>query len=150
MLSALSPHTSLTRAALSRAQVLNVAHLANFQGFDDHFSAHASHYQALFESQDAHAFPLAAPFDASLSGFQKLCVLRCIRPDKVMLGVQVFVAAELGNRFIEPPPFDLAECYKVRNRLSRLIVPLPPPSRVSFRAVAEVERREPCSFSHGD
>jgi len=31
------------------------------------------------------------------------------------------VASELGARFIEPPPFDLAECYKESSTVSPLI-----------------------------
>ena len=86
------------------AQVLNVANLKAFEGFADHFAGHTAHYQALFESQDAHAHALAAPFDARLSVFQKLCVLRCIRPDKVMLGVQVYIPYPIPNPNPNPNP----------------------------------------------
>ena len=51
-----------------------------------------------------------APFD-SLTGLQNLCVLRVIRRDKLMDGVQKFVEDEMGRRYTEPPPFDLPACY---------------------------------------
>lgn len=53
---------------------------------------------------------LPSPFD-SLSQFEKLLILRCIRPDKIVPGVQNFVEAELGYEYVEPPPFDLASSY---------------------------------------
>ena len=43
---------------------------------------------------------------------QKLCVLRCVRPDKVVPGMQNFVSQNIGGRFIEPPPFEIAKCFK--------------------------------------
>lgn len=46
---------------------------------------------------------------------------RCIRPDKVIPGVQAFVSEHLGGRFIEPPPFDLATCYRQSTPTTPLI-----------------------------
>ena len=46
-----------------------------------------------------------------LSGLQFLCVLRCLRPDKIVLGVQDFIVRVMGRKFVEPPPFDLEACY---------------------------------------
>lgn len=37
-----------------------------------------------------------------LDSFQKLLVLRCLRADCLIQGLQDFVTAELGQRFIEP------------------------------------------------
>ena len=42
---------------------------------------------------------------------QKLCVLRCLRPDKCVPAIQLYVEAHLGRRFIEPPPFDLGAAF---------------------------------------
>jgi hypothetical protein len=39
-----------------------------------------------------------------------MIVLRCIRPDKVLLGCQNYIIEHLDPRFIEPPPFDLGPC----------------------------------------
>lgn len=36
-----------------------------------------------------------------------MLTLRCLRPDKLVVSIQLYVAGGLGQRFIEPPPFDL-------------------------------------------
>lgn len=46
--------------------------------------------------------PLPGAWDVILDSFQKLLVLRCLRADCLIQGLQDFVAAELGQRFIEP------------------------------------------------
>lgn len=65
--------------------------------------------------------PLAEPFESRLTRFQKLLILRCFRPDRVLAGVQDFVAAQLGAGFIEPPPFDLAACFKESTAATPLV-----------------------------
>lgn len=40
-----------------------------------------------------------------LDQFQKIIILRCLRADKVTMAMQDFVAAHLGQRFIEPQVF---------------------------------------------
>lgn len=93
-------------------EVLNVDMLPEYHGFAGHFVSNIGHYKELFDSNDAHEVPLAEPWHAKLTSFQRLLVLRCLRPDKVIMGVQAFVTEHMGQRFIEPPPFDLATCYK--------------------------------------
>uniref|UniRef100_A0A7S0PNJ6 Dynein heavy chain n=1 Tax=Micromonas pusilla TaxID=38833 RepID=A0A7S0PNJ6_MICPS len=92
-------------------EVVNASNLPAFAGFSDAFAASVNHYRKYFESGEAHRFPLDDTFDGKLNEFQKLLVIRCIRPDRFMLGVTDFVSAKLGSRFIEPPPFDLEACY---------------------------------------
>ena len=51
-------------------------------------------------------------WDEKLNLLQKLCVLRSVRPDKVVPGMQNFVTENIGGRFIEPPPFEISKCFK--------------------------------------
>ncbi|CAM9529947.1 unnamed protein product, partial [Phaeothamnion confervicola] len=48
---------------------------------------------------------------AGRAGLRMLCCLRCLRPDRVAVAAQLFVAAEMGEAFVKPPPFDLQACY---------------------------------------
>lgn len=77
--------------------------------------------QGIFDSNEAHQLPLAPPFNDSLSTFQKLLFLRCIRPDKVVQAIQAFVSEVMGVRFIEPPPFDLGACFRESDATTPLI-----------------------------
>jgi hypothetical protein len=79
------------------------------------------HVRCVYVHVQAHTMPLAEPFESRLTRFQKLLVLRCLRPDRVLAGVQDFVAVQLGSRFIEPPPFDLPACFKESSPTTPLV-----------------------------
>ncbi len=55
-------------------------------------------------------------------------VLRTLRPDKLVPAVQQYVAKELSDKFIVPPPFDLARIYADSSCTSPLIFILSPGS----------------------
>ena len=76
--------------------------------------------RAIFDDNMAHRAPLPGKW-AGLTGIARMCLLRCLRLDKVMLAAQDFVIKELGQRFVEPPPFDLASCYEDSTTTSPLI-----------------------------
>ena len=52
-----------------------------------------------------------APWSERFTAFQRLCVLRCLRPDKLLLGVSGFVGQTLGAKYLEPPPFNLKAAF---------------------------------------
>lgn len=95
----------------------------------------------------AHEMPLAEPFESSMTRFQKLLVLRCLRPDRVLAGVRDFVSENLGQRFIEPPPFDLAACFKESSASTPLVFVLSPGTDIHMIQPASRAARVPCHLS---
>jgi len=88
---------------------------------------------------------------AQFGDFQDLMILRCIRPDRVVPAVLEFVASKLGEKFVNPPPFDLAGSYTDSNAMSPLIFILSPgadPGSNLYRFAAE-KGREVASISLG-
>ena len=68
-------------------------------------------WQALFESEEPHTLELPHGF-TDLAAFQRLLVLRIVRPDKLILAIADFVSLSLSERYIQPPLFNLAEIWK--------------------------------------
>jgi len=56
--------------------------------------------------------PLPSGWDAKLSPFQRLLVLKAFKPEKVAMGSVEYVAKAMGDDFKEAPPFDLLSTYK--------------------------------------
>jgi len=111
-------------------EICRMSDLTAFAGFRDDFRANPSLYQAIFDSKEPHkqVSALPSPWNDKLSDFQKMIVIRCLRPDKVVPLVTDFVEDKLGRRFIEPPPFDLAKSFADSNNCSPLIFILSPGS----------------------
>lgn len=53
---------------------------------------------------------------------------RCIRADKVAIGVQGFVVSKMGDRFVKPPVFDLNACFDDSSCATPLVFILSPGS----------------------
>ena len=47
-----------------------------------------------------------------LESLQRMCILNCLRPDKITFALQDYVTEKLGSKFVEPPPFDLKVSYQ--------------------------------------
>ncbi|NWV92100.1 DYH17 protein, partial [Machaerirhynchus nigripectus] len=46
------------------------------------------------------------------SALQKLCVLRCLRPDRMTYAIRKFVEEKMGSKYVEGRSIDLSEVYK--------------------------------------
>ena len=68
-------------------------------------------WRRIYDSAEPHKEPLPGPIGTSLTPFQRLCVLRCLRPDRVVLGIRTLVAGILGEAFVQPPAFSLPNCF---------------------------------------
>ena len=82
-----------------------------------------------YDDKEPHKAPLPAPWNEKLTDFQKMIVLRCLRTDKVIPLVIDFVKTKLGEKFVDPPPFDLAKSYNDSNAIIPLIFVLSPGGR---------------------
>ena len=78
--------------------------LPAFDSISASFTSEPESWRPLYDSLEPHKVPLPGRF-GGLEAFRKLLVVRCIRPDKVVPAVQDFVEANLGKKYVEPPPF---------------------------------------------
>jgi dynein heavy chain len=91
-------------------QLCRLSDLPNFKQLKSSFNTNAKQWKKVYDASSPQDEPFPAPFtDSSL--FQRMCVLRCLRGDKITPAVTHFVHENMGKRFIEPPSFDLAGCY---------------------------------------
>jgi dynein heavy chain len=75
---------------------------------------------------DPNMVPLPPIFEDRLTSFQKMMLLKILRPGKMMYAVKTFVKNELGAKFIESPPFDLEGCLADSSNITPIIFVLSP------------------------
>lgn len=102
-------------------ELCRLANLSSFTGLREFLAEQKAGFQAIYDSADAHQMPLPGAWESKVDTFQKMLVLRCIRPDKVSLAVQDFVIEKMGDRFVKPPSFNLQACYHDASYMSPLV-----------------------------
>merc|ERR1719502_2380799 len=63
---------------------------------------------------------------ADMTSLQKICVVRCFRPDRAYNAVKQFVICELGEAYVQPPVLDYARIYRQSSCHSPMVFVLSP------------------------
>jgi dynein heavy chain, axonemal len=92
-------------------EACRLSKLAAFAGLADSLAESPAEWREVHDAAAPHAARLPGHLDGALSPFQKLCVVRALRPDGVARAVAAFVARDMGRQYVEPPPFSLGACY---------------------------------------
>lgn len=66
------------------------------KGIDEHFMKHHDQWKVLFDSSSPQEIDLPEPFNSNLNKFQKIIVIKSIRPDKVIPAIQNYVSLTMG------------------------------------------------------
>ena len=109
-------------------QICRLGDLAAFDGINTGFASQLADWKSIYDSDFPHTHALPGQWETKLTRFQKILVLRCIRPDKCVPAIQAYVAEEMGERFVESPPFNMGECYADSTCVAPLIFVLSPGS----------------------
>jgi dynein heavy chain len=123
-----------------------MGNLEKFKGFDQYFIEFHKKFKKIYDSSVAHEEKLPGEWDEKLNSFQKMIVIKSLRPDKVTMAIQNFITEQIGKQFIDPPTFNLQACYYDSSNISPLIFVLSPGSDPitdfkKFAAEANMEKK---------
>ncbi|XP_050953838.1 dynein axonemal heavy chain 3 [Labeo rohita] len=111
----------------SWSEVVRASQLPCLEGLFEHVRENITQWKQIYDSGHPQDEELPGKWRAVL-GMERMVVLRCFRPDKLVLAVQQFIVDNMSHTYIEPPTFDLAESYSDSNCCSPLIFVLSPGS----------------------
>jgi len=83
-----------------------------FKGITDYFINFNKKFKKIFDSPEAHEEPMPGEWNNKLNSFQKMILLKAIRPDKVTMAVQNYIIEKIGEKYVKPPTFRLDNCFK--------------------------------------
>lgn len=89
-------------------------------------------WQAYYELEAPEEAPMPSGFHESLTEFEKLLVLRCLRVDRVTVGITKFVISVMGERFVQPPVLDYSNIYKQSTEVTPIVFILSPGADPAF------------------
>jgi dynein heavy chain len=85
--------------------------MACFKGLGDNMQSDSDDWSAWFDVEKAEQAKLPGEYEKSLDTFQKLTLLRAIRPDRVSNGLTNFIGQTMGKKYVTEKPFDMAQTY---------------------------------------
>eukprot|EP00750_Incisomonas_marina_P005719 INCI14099.2.p1 GENE.INCI14099.2~~INCI14099.2.p1 ORF type:complete len:3630 (-),score=727.81 INCI14099.2:1911-12800(-) len=102
--------------------------LEAFRGVASSFDQFPRDWQEWYLQECPEESPLPGEWQNKLNEFQRMCILRSLRIDRVGFAAAKFVSNNMedGEKFVEPPPFDLMAIYKSSNNLIPLVFVLSP------------------------
>ncbi|XP_069555029.1 dynein axonemal heavy chain 7 [Brachyistius frenatus] len=109
-------------------EVCRLDEMEHFKGLRHDMAHLRNEWKLVYDSPDPHQTAFPDVWQAKLSEFQKMLVIRCLRPDKIIPMVQEFVSDSLGRPFIEAPPFNLSKAFVDSHCCAPLIFILSPGS----------------------
>lgn len=83
-----------------------------FSGICQHMVEKWEQWSAWIDQDEANTVPLPSPWDQSLSGFQKMLVVKALRQELGMNSVSDFVEENMGQLYIAPPATSMEDLYK--------------------------------------
>ncbi|CAB3257081.1 unnamed protein product [Arctia plantaginis] len=109
-------------------EICRLNDLPTYNGFMNDFVNNTSMWKAVHDGLEPHITTLPEEWDRKLTTFQKLLIVRVLRPDILIVAVSDFVEKEMGKQYITPPPFDIGKSFGDSNCLVPLIFILSPES----------------------
>uniref|UniRef100_A0AAG5CMJ1 Dynein heavy chain 3, axonemal n=1 Tax=Anopheles atroparvus TaxID=41427 RepID=A0AAG5CMJ1_ANOAO len=109
------------------SEVVRAGALPSLKDLPQALAQNTAHWKAYNELNDPDAQPLPEPFEQQ-DNLVRLIVLKCLRPDKVVPGLQRFIVRNIGQMYVEPPQFDLETSYRDSSPRTPLIFMLSPGS----------------------
>jgi dynein heavy chain len=107
-------------------EAVRISSYTGFENFSAEIQANVQSWKVIYDSNEPYKEKLPGKWDEKLSDFQKLLTTRIFRPDKLVPAILGFVEGKMGQKFIEPPPFDLVASYADSNNCAPLIFVLSP------------------------
>ena len=100
--------------------------VATFRGLVGSIESSIADWEAWFRDSTPETADLPGEWQSKCSDLQRMVLVRCLRPDRVLFAASAFVSNNLGRKYIEPPVLDLAEVFRDSNPMAPLIFVLSP------------------------
>ena len=86
--------------------------MKKFNNLGDNMQSESDDWQVWFDSERPEVAKIPGDYQKQLNDYERLILLRALRPDRVTTALKTWITAEMGADFVQQPPFDMEACYK--------------------------------------
>ncbi|XP_067120585.1 dynein axonemal heavy chain 3-like isoform X2 [Centruroides vittatus] len=119
-------------------QFRHLSTLSVFQSLLDDLNQHSNEWKDIYQSSDSKIY-LPSKW-TSLTGINKLLLLKCLGPDRLLSGIKDFVTEMLGEKFVYAPSSSLEDIYANTTPNEPVLVILSKNSNIENSIIALNER----------
>lgn len=101
-------------------------YIEKYQGLCDSLLSDHSYWKKWIAFEKAEDEEFTVKNFVGVTPFQKLMLIKILRPDRVSYALKAFIIKQMGERYIEQPPFDMREVYDESNQNSPIFFVLFP------------------------
>jgi len=101
--------------------IYSVSKLNRFDGFNTYFIDNTIKFKKIITSDDPRSVQFPGEWNEKLDQFQKILVLKALRPDILMQCITHYIKDKLGEKFISQPLLNLEECYLQTSKAKPII-----------------------------
>ena len=109
----------------SWGEIVRASSLPRLKGLMGDVERNTKEWKQIYDSAWPHEEILPSPWKF-LQTLERMAILRCLRPDKMVPAIQDFISETMGKVFIEAPTFDLQGSYNDSSCCAPLIFVLSP------------------------
>lgn len=111
----------------SWSEVTRARLLKGLDELQNSFETNISGWKKFYDLANPQDKPFPVPYDnLHDESMERLVILRCVRPDKLVPAIRMYIISRMGQSFVEPPPFDLQNSYDDSSNTTPLVFVLSP------------------------
>lgn len=101
--------------------ITELDNLPNFKGITQSFDGSQGEWERWYRQNEPEVSEMPSEWESKCNELQRMIVVRCLRPDRVIFSATAYVANAMGRKFVEPPVLDLGETHADSTPMSPLI-----------------------------
>jgi dynein heavy chain len=121
-----------THAHITLVRVLSAGERHPLATVADDIATTGDPWKAYYELEAPESAPLPGDYSSRLSKFEMLLLLRCLRVDRVVVGITHFVIQTLGSRYVTPPVLDYHTIFRQSSPTTPVVFVLSPGADPAF------------------
>ncbi|XP_072152186.1 dynein axonemal heavy chain 3 isoform X4 [Bemisia tabaci] len=102
------------------SDVLSASELPGMQELKSTIESRPEDWKAFYDSSESEKSSIPVPFQ-NIQEIGLLVILRCLRPDRIVAAVEMLIAKELGEEFVQSRVYTLSDSFKDSNCCSPMI-----------------------------